>query len=267
MTLGIIGCGKMAQALAGGAHQAGVFEGKDLLLSDPSPEALATLKQLLPGARTSSQILEEADVILLCVKPDTVPAILQNLHGTARRASDLLIISIAAGVSLPAMESAAKGHARVIRVMPNTPSLVNQGAAAWCAGQGTTEADASLVTDLLGAVGTVTQVKESLMDAVTGLSGSGPAYVYTVIEALADGALLEGLPKAQALELATQTVLGAALMVKESGLHPAELRDRVMSPGGTTIAGVAELEHGGLRSTLIQAVSRATARSRELGQA
>ena len=155
---------------------------------------------------------------------------------------------------------------RVIRAMPNTPALIGKGAAAFTPGTSATEADSELARRILGSVGTVVEVRETLMDAVTGLSGSGPGYVYLFIEALADGGVRNGLPREQALELATQTVLGAAAMVQETGLHPATLKDMVTSPGGTTMAGLATLEDRALRSACIEAITKATERSIELGQ-
>ena len=163
------------------------------------------------------------------------------------------------------MESAA-GHHRVIRVMPNTPALVNKGASALAAGSCATEEDLLTAEKILAAVGTVTRVAEPLLDAVTGLSGSGPAYIYTVIEALADGGVREGLSREQALMLAAQTVAGSAEMVLQTGLHPAVLRDHVTSPGGTTIAALAVLEAKGLRSALIEAVHASAERAREMGR-
>ncbi len=267
MTTGIIGCGKMAQALAMGAYRSGAFADTQLILFDPVAKAMETLAQDVAGrtAPDLKSIIAQSDTILLCVKPDTVGEIMSAVSESSHTPEDLLIISIAAGVTLTSMKEGAGASARFARVMPNTPALVGEGAAAYSLGPKATLADGELVERLLGAVGSVVHVKENLMNAVTGLSGSGPAYVYTFIEALADGGLLKGLPREQALELATQTVLGAATMVKESGLHPAVLRDRVTSPGGTTIAGLAALEEGALRSTLIKAVSQATDRGEELG--
>jgi pyrroline-5-carboxylate reductase len=175
------------------------------------------------------------------------------------------LISILAGVSTQTLESFLPGSPRVVRVMPNTPALVGEGASGLCAGRHAREEDLRATQQLLESVGTARVVTEKEMDAVTGLSGSGPAYVYTLIEALADGAVRQGLGRDDALALAAQTVLGAARMVQESGEHPAVLRDRVCSPGGTTIAGVEALEEGNFRATLMNAVSRATQRSRELG--
>jgi pyrroline-5-carboxylate reductase len=176
-----------------------------------------------------------------------------------------LVISIAAGITLAALEDAAGVQDRVIRAMPNTPALVGKGAAGFCLGTRATREDAAVAKHLLGSTGLAVEVPERLMNAVTGLSGSGPAYIYLVIEALADGGVRMGIPRADAIQLAAQTVLGAAAMVMETGQHPAVLKDMVTSPGGTTIAGLAELERNGLRSALIEAVTAATRRADELG--
>ena len=170
-----------------------------------------------------------------------------------------------AGLSIARLEEAAGPNVRIIRVMPNTPALIHQGAAAFATGGTATDADAALVSRIFSAVGRAVQVKETLLDAVTGLSGSGPAYVYLVIEALADGGVLMGLPRDLALQLAAQTVAGAAGMVLQTGLHPAALKDQVTSPGGTTIAGLEELEGAAVRSAFLSAVRAATERSRQLG--
>lgn len=201
-------------------------------------------------------------MLILCVKPGDVPEAL-------REAGDLtgkLLISIAAGVPLRRLREWAPGAPRLIRVMPNTPALIGKGAAAYAAAEGATTEDMAVTERIFGAVGVVVSVKEELLDAVTGLSGSGPAFVYTVIEALADGGVLMGLPRDVALRLAAQTVLGAAAMVLETGMHPAQLRDQVTSPGGTTIAGIEVLEAAGMRAAIIGAVRAATERSSELGK-
>ncbi|MDB4721510.1 pyrroline-5-carboxylate reductase, partial [Verrucomicrobiales bacterium] len=174
--------------------------------------------------------------------------------------------SIAAGLQLLDLEKSLGESARVIRVMPNTPALVGKGASAFSRGTRATDDDADFVTNILGSVGKVLEVPENQIDAITGLSGSGPAYIYTIIEALADGGVLVGLPKDKSLLLAAQTVAGAAEMVLQTKEHPASLRDQVTSPGGTTIAGLAALESGKLRATLIEAVKAATLRSEELGE-
>ena len=264
MKLSCLGSGKMGTALLQGIVSRGVCAPGDIAISDPSAAALAAAAAAVPGVVTAASNLEAArgaDVVLLCVKPAGIVPLIESL----RELPSALLISIAAGVTRSSMEAAA-GHHRVIRVMPNTPALIGKGAAAYAPGSKATEADCHTAETLLGAVGIVTRVAEKLLDAVTGLSGSGPAYIYTIIEALADGGVLEGLTKEQALVLAAQTVSGAAEMVLQTGLHPAILRDQVTSPGGTTIAGLAKLEEKGLRSALIEAVRTASARAREMGK-
>jgi len=205
------------------------------------------------------------DTILLATKPNDIESALKEVAAGAD-GQPRLILSIAAGVTLTTLRDASPEAFRLIRVMPNTPALVGKGAAAFCRGASATDADAETARTLLGAVGLAVEVPERLMDAVTGLSGSGPAYVYLMIEALADGGVKAGLARADAVKIAAQTVLGAAAMVLETGLHPAVLKDMVTSPGGTTIAGLAELERHGVRAALIDAVSTATRRATELGQ-
>ncbi|MDA7505976.1 pyrroline-5-carboxylate reductase [Akkermansiaceae bacterium] len=263
MKVGLIGCGKMGQALALGALKAAALNPNDLFLYDsyaPARDDLAAQSKA-SACDDLASLIEQSEALLLCVKPADVADVLKEIPDSR----ELLVLSIAAGVTLSQMESQAGKATRVVRAMPNTPSLVGEGAAAFSLGSLATPDDADFTKALLGSVGSVHEVKEVLMDAVTGLSGSGPAYVFTFIEALADGALLEGLPREQALALATQTVLGAATMVRKTGALPADLRDKVTSPGGTTIAGLAALEAGAFRSTIISAVSSAARRSRELG--
>jgi pyrroline-5-carboxylate reductase len=264
MKLGFLGSGKMASALARGVIASGAFAPSDLLLSDVVAAAAESLAKATGGsvARTNADLAASAETIVLCVKPNDAVNALRDL-GPALKGR--LIISIVAGLATKALEEAAGGAARVIRVMPNTPALVGQGAAAYALGSAATEADAELVEKLFRSVGIIVRVREPLLDAVTGLSGSGPAYVFTVIEALADGGVLMGLSRDLALQLAAQTVAGAATMVRETNEHPATLRDQVTSPGGTTIAGLEALEKSGLRAALIAAVRAATERSRELG--
>jgi pyrroline-5-carboxylate reductase len=255
----------------GGALLKGVLAKKlcrpgDVIVRDAEPHAVQSLQRQIRGlkvAHNGLEVADLADVVLVCVKPgDCVPVMTALAPGK----SAPLLISIAAGVKLEALEKAAGRRHRVVRVMPNTPAMVGAGASAYAVGKRATAADAALTEKLLSAVGRVTRVEEHLLDAVTGLSGSGPAYIYTVIEALADGGVASGLPRETALELAAQTVAGAAQMVLDTRLHPAILRDQVASPGGTTIAGLAVLEKAGLRSAFIEAVRAAVARSVELGK-
>ncbi len=263
MKIGFIGCGKMGAALARGVLSSGACAPGDVLACDRVADAAAALAadtgvRIAAGPR---DVAAGSDVALLCVKPDDAPAALAE---AAPKLAGKLLVSIAAGLTLAALQAAAPGS-RVVRVMPNTGALVRQGASAYAAGPGVTDADATAVAKIFSSVGLAFAVKESLLDAVTGLSGSGPAYVYLFIEALSDGGVQMGLPRDLATRLAVQTVAGAAAMVAGTAMHPALLREMVTSPGGTTIAGLAELERAGLRSGVIGAVRAATERSRELG--
>ena len=267
MKLGVIGCGKMGTALVQGAIRAGVVAPGDVIGCDPYEKSREAFAQATL-AKVTGELAElgaDSDVILLCTKPNDVPAALADA-AKAIEGDSRLVISIAAGITLGALEKMAGEKFRVIRAMPNTPALVGHGAAAYCLGSHATAADAQAAQELLGAVGLAVEVPERLMDAVTGLSGSGPAYIYVVIDALADGGVRAGIPRADAVRLAAQTVLGAAAMVLETGEHPAVLKDMVTSPGGTTIAGLAALEKHGLRSALIEAVGAAVQRASELGK-
>lgn len=260
---GFIGGGKMATALIRGALAAGLCKPGEIIVSDPYPAAREKLGELGVTATAENAQVTQAPVVVLCVKPGDVPTVLAE--GAAALAGKL-VISIAAGVTLRQMRAAlGESSARLVRVMPNTPALVGAGAAAFACGAECTAADRDTVQGLLGAVGTVSEVKETLLDAVTGLSGSGPAYAYEMIEALSDGGVLMGLPRDISTRLAAQTLLGAARMVLETGQHPGELKDAVTSPGGTTIAGLEALELAGMRGALISAVRAATERARELG--
>lgn len=266
MKLGVIGCGKMGTALVQGAIRAGVVKSGEVIGTDLIAAAARNFSEIT-GARTTadiSEVLRASDVILLCTKPQDIHAALVDFKPDT--SSGKLLISIAAGVRLVDIENKAPESVRVIRTMPNTPALVGKGAAAYCLGSRCREGDEAVVVSLLDAVGMAVLIPEKLMDAVTGLSGSGPAYVYLMIEALADGGVMAGLSRADAVRLAAQTVSGAAEMVLRTGDHPAKLKDMVTSPGGTTIAGLSVLEGRNIRSALIDAVMAATARSAELGR-
>lgn len=255
----------MATALAQGFVKAGLVRPAQIFASDVVPAARKAFGAAT-GARicaTNAEVLNNASVIILAVKPQQAAEVLAEIQPlfTPRH----LLISIAAGLTLGKMESALPVKARVIRVMPNTPALVGASASGFARGKSATRSDAALAERLLSAVGVAVEVKESLLDAVTGLSGSGPAYVYQFIEALSDGGVAAGLPRDLATKLAAQTVLGAARMVLETGEHPGALKDAVTSPGGTTIEGIHELEKGKLRGTVMNAVRAATEKSRKLG--
>ncbi len=263
--IAVIGVGNMGEALVRGLLDAGVVS-PEQLVGVEKLEARAGEVSHRHGIRVEvnpARACAGAGIVVLAVKPqDLDPA----LEGTRTGGGSPLVVSVCAGVTLARLERGLPAGTPVVRVMPNTPALIRCGASVYCANQLVTPKHRGWVETLLGSVGTVHAVdKEELLDAVTGLSGSGPAYVFSVIEALADGGVLMGLPRPLARHLAAQTVLGAAKLALESPEHPAELRDRVTSPGGTTAAGLRELEARGLRSALIEAVAAATERCRKLG--
>ncbi|MBX7167912.1 MAG: pyrroline-5-carboxylate reductase [Pirellulales bacterium] len=264
---GFLGAGRMATALASGIVRAGAAAPKDLIASDPLEVARAAFAAATAGRVTTDnrEVLAEATVVCLAVKPQQVADVLASLQGQWRR--DHLLVSVAAGVQLGTLDGATGGVPRLVRVMPNTPCLIGEGASAYCLGPRATPEDGAHVARLLATVGMAHSVAETLLDAVTGLSGSGPAFVYVMVEALADGGVRMGLPRDVAMALAAQTVKGAAAMVLATGQHPGLLKDQVASPGGTTIAGLQALENGGVRAALINAVEAATRRSAELGAA
>ncbi len=266
LTLGFLGTGKMATALAKGFIRAGLVAAKQIFGSDPVSAARAAFGKET-GARiaaSNTKLAELASVLILATKPDQTAAALADIREpfTPRH----LLLSIAAGVPIAKLEASLPPHARVIRVMPNTPALVGASATGFATGKNATRFDGELARQLFSAVGLAFPLKESLLDAVTGLSGSGPAYVYLFIEGLSDGGVAAGLPRDVATKLAAQTVLGSAKMVLETGQHPGALKDMVTSPGGTTIEGLHELEKGKLRGTLISAVRAATEKAKKLGQ-
>jgi pyrroline-5-carboxylate reductase len=264
-TIGFIGAGQMARALANGFVKSGLVSADRIVAADPLPPALKAFEKAVPGSRAlpdNASVARDSDVLFLATKPQQISSAITELRADA---SGKLVISIAAGIHLKTL-AAGLPEARLVRVMPNTPCLIGQSASGYCLGPRTTSADGQLVAQLLSAVGRAFPVDEKLLDAVTGLSGSGPAFVYVMIEALSDGGVQMGLPRDIAMALAAQTVRGAAQMVLETGEHPAVLKDRVASPGGTTIAGLQALEAGGLRGALMAAVEAATRRSTELGQ-
>ncbi|HYE33569.1 MAG TPA: pyrroline-5-carboxylate reductase [Methylomirabilota bacterium] len=265
LSIGFLGAGKMATALAKGFLRAGLASADTLIASDPY-EAARGQFAADTGAKTTGsnpEVAHRASILFIAVKPDQVDALLREIAPALN--AEHLLVSIAAGVSLDRMQGFAP-KARLVRVMPNTPALVGAGASAFALGSLATEQDAATVQQLLSAVGTASRVKESLLDAVTGLSGSGPAYAFLLIEALSDGGVAAGLPRDIATQLAAQTLLGSAKLLLETGLHPGALKDMVTSPGGTTIDGLHELEKAGVRGALINAVRAAADKSKRLGQ-
>ncbi len=256
----------MGEALLSRLLSQGLYTPDEVLLGEPSPERRGVLSEqyAIQVTGNNREVIEKGRVLLLAVKPQIFDLIAKDFKG-ARYDSPPLLLSILAGLPLAKIEEAVPGWP-VVRAMPNTPSTIGAGMTAIALGTQASSDHAQLAHEIFSAVGQVVQVSEGMMDAVTGLSGSGPGYVSIVIEALADGGVASGLPRAIANQLAVQTVLGTAQLIQKTGIHPAELKDRVASPGGTTIAGIACLEELGLRSALIEAVRTASSRSRELGK-
>ncbi len=264
--IAFLGSGNMAEALVKGLLAAGTAAADEIVCAEPRAERREELHARHRVAVTASNVAaaEQAELIVLSVKPQVMDALLDEIAPAVDPRK--LVVSIAAGVPIAAIARKLGAGARIVRTMPNTPALVGEGATALARGPHATEADLGLAVALFEAVGTAVVVEEHLLDAVTGLSGSGPAFVFLAIEALADGGVKMGLPRHVAMALAAQTVVGAGRLVLETGEHPGRLKDQVTSPGGTTIAGVHALEAAGFRAALIAAVEAAAKRSRELGE-
>jgi pyrroline-5-carboxylate reductase len=264
--IAVIGAGNIGEALLAGLLADGTAVPADLWATDVASDRLSALGTRY-GIKTGTDnraAAAWADVVVLAVKPQTMSAVLDHLKDCL--AEDALIISVATGIPIARMAAALGGNRKLVRVMTNTPVLVRAGASALALSPLVSEKDTALVVRLFEAVGKVVMVEESLMDAVTGLSGSGPAYIFQVIEALADGGVKMGLSRETAMLLAAQTVLGAAKLQIETNEHPGRLKDKVASPGGTTIAGLHALEAGGVRAAFMAAVEAATKRAEELGR-
>lgn len=264
--IGLIGAGQMATALASGFIKTGLTTAGQIVAADVDAAARRRFTEQTTAATLpdNAAVVDRSDLIVLAVKPQQFEGVATELRGKIN--SRQLLVSIAAGVRLATLAKWFGQELRIVRVMPNTPCLVGQGASAYSLGQYATADDGALVGQLLGALGSAWLVDEKLLDAVTGLAGSGPAFVYVMIETLSDAGVRMGLPRNIAAEMAAKTVRGAAEMVLATGEHPAVLKDRVASPGGTTIAGLQVLEVGGIRGTLMSAVEAATRRSEELGK-
>lgn len=266
--IGFIGTGRMATALATGFTRE-LVKADRIYGADPFEASRNqfrdTVGDAVTVAATAADCLKHADIIFLSVKPQMMQSVLQDIRSLLT--DNRLVVSIAAGVNIATLESWLPEECRLVRVMPNTPCLIGRGASGVSRGSHATEADERAITELLQTVGLVENVPEKLLDAVTGLSGSGPAYAFQIIEALSDGGVKVGLPRDVATRLAAQTLAGAAEMVLQTGEHPGALKDAVTSPGGTTIAAIHEMEQGGVRAALMNAVEAATAKSIELGNA
>jgi pyrroline-5-carboxylate reductase len=264
--VGFIGAGNMGEALIRGLVAASVVEPEAIWASDVRLERLQELDSQygIQVASSNEELVRQVDVVIMAVKPQIMTAVLGDIAPAMTKRK--LMISLAAGVSTARIRATLGREVRLIRVMPNTPALVLEGVTAIAKADGLEPDDLDAAREIFSAVGRVVVLEEDLLDAVTGLSGSGPAYVAVVIESLADGGVKMGLDRITAMTLATQTVLGAAKLLQETRMHPGALKDMVSSPGGTSIAGIAALEEGGIRTTFIKAVERATNRSKELGQ-
>ncbi|XP_052172518.1 pyrroline-5-carboxylate reductase [Diospyros lotus] len=262
--LGFIGAGKMAESIARGVVKSGVLPASRIRTAHLGAARRADFESFgVKVVDLNSQVVEDCDVIIFSVKPQIVKEVVLQLRPLLSERQ--LLVSVAAGVKLNDLQEWA-GHGRFIRVMPNTPAAVGEAASVMSLGTAATEDDGELIAGLFGSIGKIWKANEKLFDGITGLSGSGPAYIYLAIEALADGGVAAGLPRELALGLASQTVLGAAVMVTRGGKHPGQLKDDVASPGGTTIAGIHELEKSGFRGILMNAVVSAAKRSEEFSK-
>jgi pyrroline-5-carboxylate reductase len=265
--LGFIGGGRMAEALIKGILHSGFLKADQVVAIDPSQERRILLQEEygIQVTEEPGKLWQDCSVVILAVKPQVVAAVLKE-HREKINAGHL-IISIAAGIPLPILEGCTFGSGcRMIRVMPNTPAIVQEGASVLSPGKGVADEELLLAKKIFDSVGISLVLEESYLDAVTGLSGSGPAYVFTFIESLIDAGIKVGLSRPVAESLSLQTVLGSVRLALETGAHPAELRAMVTSPGGTTISGLHELEKGAFRSMIMNAVEAATRRSGELGE-
>ena len=265
--IAIIGTGNMGEALISGLIVSGSSKPKNIICTDVRESKLDEIKKEY-GVRTTTnnvEAVEVSDIIVYAVKPQIIAAVLKETAAILDMSK--LVISIAAGVPMPAIESCLNKDLRLIRVMPNIAAFVKEAASAIAAGGHATDEDIELAMEIFNSIGKSIFLKENyLMDAITGLSGSGPAYIFLIVDAMADAGVKMGLSREEALFLSTQTVLGAAKLLMETREHPGQLKDKVTSPGGTAIAGLATLEEGGLRTTLIHAIEAATNRSKELGE-
>lgn len=265
-TIGFVGAGNMAEAMIRGLLRGSDFAAAQVSASGPREERMRELRDAYGiDATTDNKIPAGAQIVVLSVKPQILSRVLDEIAGTI--APDALVISIAAGVPVAAIQSRLAAGTRVVRAMPNTPALVDAGATAIAGGEHARDSDLEDAKRIFDAVGLTVILEETQLDAVTGLSGSGPAYVFLILEALSDAGVKVGLSRRTSQLLAAQTLLGSAKLLLETNEHPGKLKDMVTSPGGTAITGLHTLEHGGVRTTLMNAVEAATRRSRELGEA
>ncbi|MGR3763340.1 pyrroline-5-carboxylate reductase [Rossellomorea sp. NS-SX7] len=265
-TIGFIGCGNMAQAILGGILKAGIVDKHAVMTSAKSEATRKKVAEEFHVECTSDNLAVAAfsDILFLSIKPDQYKQIISEVKDRVKE--DVIVVTIAAGITLEWMEAQFGKRIKLVRTMPNTPSLVGEGMTAYCVNQHLTDEELEEASVILGSFGKAQQVEESLMDAIPAVSGSSPAYVFMFIEALADGAVLQGVPRNQAYEMAAQAVLGAAKMVLDTGKHPGELKDAVCSPGGATIEAVAALEKNGFKGTILTAMEACGRKTKSLGK-
>ncbi len=264
MKIGFIGLGNMATAIIGGILKKGLVEAQDICGADKAPVMCEKARNsfAMEICADNSAVTAKADVLFLAVKPIFLPEVLEEISGSLRE--NTVIISIVAGKTIAFIENYIGSNKKIVRCMPNTPALVGEGCTGVCANENVAKEELSKALELLGSFGIAQQVPERLMDAVVGVSGSSPAYVFMFIEAMADAAVLAGMPRQQAYEFAAQSVLGSARMVLETGKHPGELKDMVCSPGGTTIEAVKVLEEMGFRAAVMDAMEACIEKSKNL---
>ncbi|OXS54187.1 pyrroline-5-carboxylate reductase [Bacillus sp. V-88] len=265
-TIGFIGCGNMAQAIMGGILKSGLVDRQSVRASARTQETLDMVREKF-GVKATDDNLDVAafsDIVFLAVKPDQYKDLIESIKHSLKK--DSIIITIAAGITIEWMEKQISPSAKIVRTMPNTPSLVGEGMTAYCVNEEITESDLEHVQAILESFGKAEKIEESLMNAIPAVSGSSPAYVFMFIEALADGAVLQGIPRNLAYQLASQAVLGAAKMVLETGTHPGELKDAVCSPGGATIEAVAALEKHQFKGAVLSAMEACERKSKSLGE-
>lgn len=264
--LGFIGCGNMGKAMIGGIIKSKLYEAGNIIVSNPSNASLNEVKEKYNVITTNdnTKAAQAADILVLSVKPNKYEDVINEIKQEVR--PETVIVAIAAGMSIEKVCEYFGSEMKVVRAMPNTPALVNEAMSALCRNKNVSDDELEKVIDIFNAFGRAEVVEERLMDVVTGVSGSSPAYVYMFIEALADGAVLLGMPRKKAYKMAAQSVLGSAKMVLETGKHPGQLKDEVCSPGGTTIEAVYSLENNNFRGTVMDAVRKCTEKSKSMSQ-
>lgn len=264
--IGFIGCGNMGKAMIGGIVKAEIVSPNNIMVADLNEKGLNEIaeKYGVEVTTDNNEVAKNSDILVLSVKPNIYPIVIEGIKDQIKE--NVIVVTIAAGKSIESTEESFGRKLKIVRVMPNTPALVGEGMAALCTNEYVTKEEVEIIRNIFNSFGKSEVVSEKLIDVVTSVSGSSPAYVYMFIEAMADAAVLDGMPRAQAYKFAAQAVLGSAKMVLETGIHPGELKDMVCSPGGTTIEAVATLEEKGLRDAVISAMRVCTKKSKEMSK-